>query len=571
MADTSPDQSAPASEPTVNREVFNSLVANAVYQRGAWFNNLMDSRRDVAKECGYPDVITPEEYWQMFKRFGVATRVVEVEVNESWKNSPSVYETDDSEENTAFEEAWNQLGSQLHTEKSYHNEETGNRVWEILKKADVLSGIGQYGVILLGVDDGKPLSEPAEMKGKGGRRVTYIRAFPQKLAAVTSFETDMGDPRFGQPKTYLITFNDYRDASAGGATGLTTASAAVHWTRIVHVADNTTTAEWAGAPRMESVFNTLRDIFKVAAAAPEGYWKSCFTGLSLETVPQLGGDVEIDRQKIKEMVDDYQQGLNRSLTLMGMTAKTLAPSVIDSTPFVNNLINLVCITKGIPNRIFMGSERGELASGQDDSTWNDRLTTRRHFYLTPRLIVSFIDRLINLGVLPAPKQGYKVTWEDLATQTDAEKGDVAGKVTTALSQYVSGGLSAIMVPMDFLTKVLWFTQSEAEEIVAASQAQAEEDAQTAQDQQDAQDAAAAEAAPDPATADAAPDPSADGLQPEGTDPMAELGAAVDEAKATTNAEMVLNAEDGGHLLSYDGLCVNCGGEPGPGACSRVTR
>jgi hypothetical protein len=40
-------------------------------------------------------------------------------------------------------------------------------VWDYLCDADIKCGIGHYGVILLGLDDGAPLNEPAEMLSGG--------------------------------------------------------------------------------------------------------------------------------------------------------------------------------------------------------------------------------------------------------------------------------------------------------------------------------------------------------------------------------------------------------------------
>src|SRR5690606_42007529 len=62
---------------------------------------------------------------------------------------------------TPFEMAWDQLGRSLKN-NSWHQDEEGNIIWEALARADTLSGIGHYGVILLGIDDGKELYRSEE-------------------------------------------------------------------------------------------------------------------------------------------------------------------------------------------------------------------------------------------------------------------------------------------------------------------------------------------------------------------------------------------------------------------------
>src|SRR3990167_4660420 len=132
------------------------------------------------------------------------------------------------------------------------------------------------------------------------------------------------------------------------------------------------------------------------------YWRGALNGLSFETHPQLGGDVDTDDDAFKDMIENYRSGLQRDIKTVGYTVKSLAPTVSDPTPFIDGQITAICIKLGMPQRIFMGSERGELASTQDDSSWNDRLKHRQEMYVTPCIIIPFIDRMIATGVLPKP-------------------------------------------------------------------------------------------------------------------------------------------------------------------------
>jgi hypothetical protein len=167
--------------------------------------------------------------------------------------------------------------------------------------------------------------------------------------------------------------------------------------------------------------------------------------------------------------------LRRYLGLIGATAKSLSPQVVDPTPQIAVQLEAITIQLGIPLRIFKGSERGELASGQDDATWNDRLRERQQSYLTPRVIVPFVDRLIQLGVLPEPAEGYRVWWPDLDSQSDTEQADVAVKYTGALAQYVTSGVESLLPPLDFLTRVLGFDEAEAAAMLEAAEAAVEEE------------------------------------------------------------------------------------------------
>jgi hypothetical protein len=125
--------------------------------------------------------------------------------------------------------------------------------------------------------------------------------------------------------------------------------------------------------------------------------------------------VTIDKADVRNQIENYVNSLQRYLALTGMSAKTLAPQVSDPSSQIDKHLEAICIQLGIPKRIFMGSERGELASSQDDASWNDRLKARQQGYITPRIIVPFVDRLIAVGVLPEPNYVEPVE-EDLFSE-----------------------------------------------------------------------------------------------------------------------------------------------------------
>jgi len=448
---------------------FQDLIDNVLSLRRDWFRALADPRRDVNDECGWPVQPEPALYQELFDRDPIANRVVSCLPRECWQVQPLVFESEAADEATEFENAWDGLAQALRG-RSWFQDEAASPVWEYLLRADILSGIGQYGVILLGLDDlkkGEDLRKPATE----ARNLRFIRVFPETLAQITKFNQDPSSPRNGQPEEYLVTFNSYTEQSGGNAVGLSSASMPVHWSRVIHVADNPRSSEVFGTERMRPVLNRLLDIRKVLGASAEGYWKSAFTGLSFETHPQLGGDVSVDREGLRDMYEQFQNGLQRALFLSGMTAKTLAPTVIDPTSHITAQIESICVQLGIPVRIFKGSERGELASSQDDDAWNDRLKQRQASYLTPRIIVPFVDRLIQLGVLPTP-QGYSVQWPDLTSTSADQRAGTFQKRMAGLAAYISGHVDTVLAPMDLLTRELGYSEEEAAAILDASASRA---------------------------------------------------------------------------------------------------
>lgn len=434
--------------------------------------SLTDPRRSIEHECGYPDTgswVSPHLYQSLYEREALSARVVECLPRESWQVQPEITEMEDSGTVTPFEQAWDALGRSLRGEKSWHQDEAGSPLWEYLLRADILSGIGQYGVILLGLDDGRDLREPASTRP--GARLIYLAVFPESLAQVVRFETDDKSPRFRRPAEYHLSFNDPREGQQAGV-GLPISTRQVHWSRVIHVADGLGSSEVFGVPRMRAVLNRLLDLKKIYAADGETYWRNAVLKLFFSTHPQLGGDVDIDHDQFRDDIEEMMNGLQQWMTLRGMEAKSIAPAVIDPTPHVAAQIQAICIKLGVPQRVFMGSERGELASSQDDAAWNDRLKERQQNYLTPKLIVPFVDRLIQLGVLPEPS-GYSVRWPDLTSTSEQDRAGLAALKTGALAQYAgSAEVQALMGPLDYLTRVWDMDEEEASAVLERARAEA---------------------------------------------------------------------------------------------------
>lgn len=414
------------------------LLVNEIVSRVQLAKNLLDpTGRDLDRECGYPETIDVAQYQRLFDRSGIAKRVVVCLPEESWVLLPEVYDTEEETE-TPFEVAWKEINEEMNV---YHH----------LYRADVISGIGRFGVLLLGLDDGLPLIAPvASAKAK----LLYLRAFQESVVSIGEWETDPTSDRYGFPKTYNVQFKDEENT--------TNRTETVHWSRVIHVADERYSSDVFGTPRMQSVYNYLLDIRKVLGGSGEMFWRGGFPGLALEVSPEHLASPDIDpdttAKAMREEFKAYSDGLQRYLALVGVTAKTLAPTVADPSPHVISNMRAIAVALSIPFRVLFGSEQAELASTQDSRTWAKRVMRRRETYLTPMLLRPFIDRLISFGVLPKPVgDRYLVSWPDLSTPTETEQATLAQTRAAAMATYIQGGVEELVPPRFFLGEVLGFS------------------------------------------------------------------------------------------------------------------
>jgi hypothetical protein len=458
-------------------------VINEIRSRTAMLRSLLDDdRRDLAVECGWPANISIEDYKTMYGRLGIAARVVDIFADECWKESPKIYETEDAEITTEFEAAWEALDKQ-------------HQLIDRMHRADQISGIGRFGIILLGIADGKTLDKPidgiddygnptgeqATAEGTSTTKETndgipvakasfakreflYARCFDESLVRIenSDWNRDTKSPRFGLPNTYTIIMGD---AETGN-----TKDTKVHWTRVLHLADNRKDSENYGIPRMQQVFNHLLDIRKVAGSSAEMFYKGGFPGIAAIADAELvAAGADFDAVEMRKELEAYQNTLQRVLAFKGADVKTLATNIADPKNTLEMLILLICITLGVPLRTFMGSEQGKLAADQDSKNWSKRVAGRQHNYCTPIIIQPLVQRLIAAGCLPVPSE-FIVDWPDMESPTDAEKAEVASKMSEAMSRYVTGGGVMLMDEIHFLTLILKFSPEEAASAVKSIKA-----------------------------------------------------------------------------------------------------
>jgi hypothetical protein len=120
---------------------------------------------------------------------------------------------------------------------------------------------------------------------------------------------------------------------------------------------------------MKQVFNKLLNLRKIGGGGAEMFYRGGFPGLSIDVDPDYV-DWDLDKEEVREELARYQDGLQRWLLLKGLKVSSIKVTISDPTPHRRCELEDICITIGIPMRVFMGSERGELASSQDQRSWN---------------------------------------------------------------------------------------------------------------------------------------------------------------------------------------------------------
>lgn len=422
--------------------LYRALTTNLMTSRMTYGNTTtFGGLRDVDAALGYPSLegIKYADYYARFRRQDIAAKIIEKPVDASWRRLPIVRAANEKSE--AFKEAWEILQKRL-------------GIYNILIRADKVTGIGEYGVLLLGFNDGaESLAEPVTK----ATDLLYLQPFSKDNAVIKSYEIDKNNPRFGLPLTYSL-----RIANVPGT--ISTTESIVHYTRVIHIAEGLTESNILGTPRLERVFNRLLNLELIVGGSAEMFWQGAFPGLAFKAESET--NVELDKEALEEEIKKYVHNMERYLKLQGIDVQSLAPVVADPTKHVDVQLKMISIASGIPKRILEGSERGELSSSQDTEAWDDLMDGRRLNYNEPVILRPLIDRLIEFGVLQAPANGYDIEWPDLSAPSDKDKAETGRIRSEALSKYLSSPDAQLIMPLKaFLAEVMELTEEKVERIM----------------------------------------------------------------------------------------------------------
>lgn len=376
-----------------------------------------NAKHNLNYDFGYPETneLTFQFFYQMYKRNGLASALVEKTVKKCWQEMPKLIEEGGSVDNETTEES---------TVRQHLN---AIRFWQKLATADRRSMVGKYGAVIFQLNDGKPYHEPVE----GGLSsiedlISVIPAWEGQLEPA-QWDTAVDSPTYGQPLMYRFNESsvdpDERNSKLRSFT--------VHPSRCyIWSADGTLHAD----NKLEAPYNALLDSAKIRGAGGEGFWKNAKSQPILTADPEVDFNglaamlgVELDElpDALDEVVTQWTKGFDESLMLQGMKADTLNVDLPIPEHFWQICVSEIAAAWPMPQKILTGSQTGERASTEDSKEWSQTCSSRRSNELVPN-IMDIVRRFIEFGIMP--DIDWEVYWADLTAPTLEQKLEIADKM-----------------------------------------------------------------------------------------------------------------------------------------------
>ncbi len=184
---------------------------------------------------------------------------------------------------------------------------------------------------------------------------------------------------------------------------------------------------------LESVWNLLFDLEKVTGGGAESFFQRAKHTLTVNADKDMQFD-PLALAALKDKLEEYEHGITNFIPTRGTEVKLLQSAIAPFGTNADAILKQIAGSKGIPMRILTGSEMGTLASEQDAANFDSQVQDRRTGYAGPKMVRKLVDRLIEYGYLPEPRQ-YDIGWPVEENTDELGKADLANKMATVNTTY----------------------------------------------------------------------------------------------------------------------------------------
>ena len=397
--------------------------------------------RDIYTALGYPKDIEYDDYYTKYKRQDIAGAIIKRPVESTWKGEVNL--SDSNQDDDKFEIQWKSLMQDLKLKKKFI-------------RTDKLACIGRYSCILLGFNDVVDAELDFQKPVVKGRnlKLIYLNVCAENNAVIKELETDSFNKRYGLPKFYTITISSGEND---------TKSITVHYSRIIHIIGKSIDDDIYGEPVLMRVWNRLMDLEKLNGGSAEMYWRGAYPGFTADVDKEYTAPADL-ATTLEDQIKQYEHNLTRVLVNEGVDIKALQQQVSSPKDAVDVQLQMISAETGIPKRILVGSERGELSSTQDKDSWTTLIQTRREEQAEEQIIKPFVETMMEYGILET-KEEWRVEWSELNVMSDKDRAEIGKTRSETIKNYAHEPMAPeVMPPAMFLKHILGLPPEVVEEV-----------------------------------------------------------------------------------------------------------
>lgn len=398
-------------------------------------NHNSNTKRDVWEVGGLPEHLEFSDFYNMYRRSGLARAGVLRHVERTWKTLPLI--TDGIDTNAKNEYKENDKKTQF--EKEVDILINKHNLYQRLVGLDIRQRVGRYGGIIIVAKQLDKAAKPDDaLECIGINSLVKIVPVFESQIDVTEDNDDITSVDFGNPKYY-----NYK-SDAIGTRSRSSVSQTLHPSRVYAFGEGADDGTIYGVPCLEAGFNALSNWEKVSIASSEGHFKNAKQRivLNINSTETAGANLATPDavDDFSKNVEDFGAGWDSSLITSGIDVTALQSSVQDPTGPANIQLQEFVASIHTPKTILIGFETGERSSTENSKVYNETIGSRRSNVISD-MITGFLNHLIDIGILTPPESGeIGVQWDDLLASSDADKLDNVNKMADINQKGYQSGL-----------------------------------------------------------------------------------------------------------------------------------
>lgn len=382
-----------------------------------------DGKRDYNALFGYGVELTYWDYKCMYERGGYAKTIVDLFPKFCWRDPAEIRFND----KPILKDELNML------------RQAG--FFKAMERADICNRIGQFSVLFIGIPDGLDPSLPVGSAKAGDFAGMYFNVYEEDGVEVIEWDTDPASPRYNMPIKYQLQVTANNHSKLQG----NVVARVVHYSRVVHLAEGALSSKLEGVSALKAPWNALQDKEKVRGSSGEAFYRNSRQKLALETAPSQAGVKVKDltdeaRAKLKENVENFQNGFEDTLRLNNMKANMLQPSIASPRDTFDIATEDVAGACRIPVRYLTTKAGGTVTGSEDKAALNGVVKDRQEQECTVWLLES-LQIMDEAGLLVLPEFSA-VKWPVQSALTEKEAAEATASKAKAFND-VATGLSTI--------------------------------------------------------------------------------------------------------------------------------
>lgn len=413
----------------VQKQLSNMATATTLHFRDIISSGLgvsHNGKRDAYDVYGYPENYSFRLGYNAIRREGIANRVVKGVAQSCWRNGFVIMEGTPEDETSE---------SVLDDEVQKLNQK---QLFSRIERADVLSRIGDFAALFVGIPDGLEFNEPIGKVNGDGYQSIYFRPFAYDGITIAKYDTEPTSERFGLPELYQLQVMGRGDT----AKTQNTQPIVAHWSRVLHLAENLLDSDIEGIPALEPIYNRILDIDKATGGAAEAYFRNARGKIAFEVDPEFASDL-LNDPTAKEAFDTagkkFTNDWEDQITAVGSKVHSVVTPHQSPLDTVKTALWAISGYTGIPIRVLTGEGSGQLAGSEDRLAYG-ALVNDRQDHVCSVWVITLLEMLETAGMLTLPK-AYYIDYPLDEPLTEFDKAELANKRADTLTKLTAAASS----------------------------------------------------------------------------------------------------------------------------------